>query len=184
VAILGLLPVYFAFFPTKQTPATPSPPSEATAPPAPLQLVSFRVASGVDVDALVSDFEGHDEKQKFKVASLIDLTIKNVSNDSLVLTDAVFEVAGQPLKQCQAAGGPLSFTGLYDVVLPASPAQLPSVIHKQLTHKSIHMMLNDSRSKSDHARSLRVNSPCSIMSASHCNTIQRASRLGLVLPSS
>jgi hypothetical protein len=137
VAILGLVPGYLAFFPTNQkspTP-TPSPSSEVTSPPAPLQLVSFRVASGVDVDTLVSDFEGPDEKQKVKVASLIDLTIKNVSDDSLVLTDAVFEVAGQPLKECKVAGGPLSLTGLYDVVLPASPAQPSSVIRKQLTHE-------------------------------------------------
>ena len=135
VAILGLVPGYFAFFPTKQKPPTPSPSSEVTSLPAPLQLVSFRVASGVDVDTLVSDFEGPDEKQKVKVASLIDLTIKNVSDDSLVLTDAVFEVVGQPLKACKAAGGPLTLTGLYDVVLPAPPDQPSSVIRKQLTHE-------------------------------------------------
>lgn len=136
VAILGLVPGYFVFFPSKQTSTTLSPSSQVTSPPkAPLQLVSFRVVSGVEVDALVSGLEGPDEKQKVKAADLIDLTIKNVSDDSLVLTDAVFEVAGQPLKECKAAGGPLSFTGFYDVVLPAPPAQLPSVIHKQLTHE-------------------------------------------------
>jgi hypothetical protein len=80
VAILGLLPAYFVLFPTKQTPATLLPSSEVTAPPkAPLQVVSFRVVSGVEVDALVSGLEGSDEKQKVKAGDLIDLTIKNVS---------------------------------------------------------------------------------------------------------
>lgn len=136
VAILGLVLDTSSSFRVSKHLQPLSPSSQVTSPPkAPLQLVSFRVVSGVEVDALVSGLEGPDEKQKVKAADLIDLTIKNVSDDSLVLTDAVFEVAGQPLKECKAAGGPLSFTGFYDVVLPAPPAQLPSVIHKQLTHE-------------------------------------------------
>jgi hypothetical protein len=102
-------------------------------PKSPLQVASFKVASSVEVDAIVS-YAGEPERKDKTYGSLIDVTVKNVSDDSLVLTTAMFEVMrAEPLKECEEGGGPLVITALYDVPLPKSIPRLPFVARKQLT---------------------------------------------------
>jgi hypothetical protein len=135
VALLGLLLAYLSFredhkanvLTERQVSATTS------VPKSPLQVAAFKVVSPVEVDAIVS-YAGEPDRNDKTYGSLIDVTVKNVGDDSLVLTTAVFEVVrAEPLKECEGGGGPLVITGLYDVPLPKSIPRLPFVARKQLT---------------------------------------------------
>jgi hypothetical protein len=135
VALLGLLLAYLSFredrkanvFTERQAATTTSPPKS------PLQVAAFKVVSSVEVDAIVS-YAGEPDRKDKTYGSLIDVTVKNVGDDSLVLTTAMFEVVrAEPLKECEEGGGPLVITGLYDVPLPKPIPRLPFVARKQLT---------------------------------------------------
>lgn len=135
VALLGLLVAYLSFredrkanvFTERQAATTTLPPKS------PLQVAAFKVVSSVEVDAIVS-YAGEPDRKDKTYGSLIDVTVKNVGDDSLVLTTAMFEVVrAEPLKECEEGGGPLVITALYDVPLPKSIPRLPFVARKQLT---------------------------------------------------
>ena len=135
VALLGLLLAYLSLredrranqFTQRQASTTTSPPTS------PLQVASFKVASPVEVDAVLH-YAGEPDRRDKAYGSLIDITVKNVGDDSLVLTGAVFEVVrSEPFKECEPGGGPLVITGLYDVPLPKPIRKLPFVTRKQLT---------------------------------------------------
>jgi len=122
VALLGLLLAYLSFredrkanvFTERQAATTTLPPKS------PLQVAAFKVVSSVEVDAIVS-YAGEPDRKDKTYGSLIDVTVKNVGDDSLVLTTAMFEVVrAESLKECEEGGGPLVITALYDVPLPKS----------------------------------------------------------------
>jgi hypothetical protein len=135
VALLGLLLAYLSLredrkanvFTERQVSTTTS------MPKSPLQVAAFKVVSPVEVDAILS-YSGEPDRKDKIFGPLIDVTVKNVGDDSLVLTTATFEVVrAEPLKECEGGGGPLVITGLYDVLLPRSIPRLPFVVRKQLT---------------------------------------------------
>jgi hypothetical protein len=135
VALLGLVLAYLSLredrkanqFTQRQASTTTSPPTS------PLQVASFRVDSPVEVDAVLR-YAGEPDRKDKTYGSLIDVTVKNVGDDSLVLTGAVFEVVRSArFKECEPGGGPLAITGLYDVPLPNPLPRVPFVTRKQLT---------------------------------------------------